>query len=366
MQAQEVRFQARPGHYTLGINGGWAYQQSDVRPTLDGFGFGLTLAKNLYLRPQAPLSFDIRGRFLYTQSYGLDHTATTGIENDEALNGSRNLDYTTDNGGPGFVYRNHRTDIAELGLEGVLTLNKLRERTGIVASLYGGINLDWYLTRTNQADTDGSSYAEAYEALSQDGTNRARINALKNDILDNSYETRASGFNSGGKVGLMPAVGLELGYHFTPRFYMGLGHKVTFAQTDLLDGNQWEDNNNVTANNDLYHYTSIHARWILERKRKMVPPIIDITSPSSCPHSTKSPNIVLRADIQHVNSSMDVTCRVNGRAVDFSFYNGDFVSDLYLEPGRNDVVITATNPAGQDEASCVIIYNNPEIDRPVD
>ena len=37
------------GWWTLGINGGWAYQQSDVPATIQGYGFGMTLAKKFIL-----------------------------------------------------------------------------------------------------------------------------------------------------------------------------------------------------------------------------------------------------------------------------------------------------------------------------
>ena len=107
------------GWWTLGINGGWAYQSSDVPTTYQGYGFGMTLAKNLYYQPGSPISFDARGRWLYSQSIGLDTKRATGLENNDALNGSREagegLDYTDPLGpnyipseGTGYVFQNNK------------------------------------------------------------------------------------------------------------------------------------------------------------------------------------------------------------------------------------------------------------------
>ena len=62
VSAQESTYKKKPGYWTLGLNGGFAYQQSDVPTRFDGFGLGLTLGKNLYYAPNAPFSFSARGR----------------------------------------------------------------------------------------------------------------------------------------------------------------------------------------------------------------------------------------------------------------------------------------------------------------
>ena len=72
----------------------------------------MTLAKNLYYQPGSPISFDARGRWLFSQSIGLDTKRSTGLENNDALNGSREivqgLDYTSPSG-PGYIFHNNKT-----------------------------------------------------------------------------------------------------------------------------------------------------------------------------------------------------------------------------------------------------------------
>ena len=100
-------------------------------------------------------SFDLRGRGLFTRSYGADAVRSYGLGKIEALNGGylASLNYDVDQTAPNdssFVYHNYRHSMGELGVEGVLTFNRLRERTGVVFALFGGIGLDFYRTRTDQ------------------------------------------------------------------------------------------------------------------------------------------------------------------------------------------------------------------------
>ena len=348
------------GYYTFGLNAGWAYQTSDVRVASGGYGFGATLAKNLYYRNNAIFAFDLRGRLLLARTYGLDPFRSYEIAANTALNGDRSLDYTTYpvnlEEPRGFVFQNHRTDIFELGLEGVLTFNRLRERTGFVLSLFGGIGADWYRAKIDQADANGDEYFEEYAALKDNiGESTAR-QELRDAILDGVYETNADGFaNNTGKIGLMPNLGVEIGYQLAPRFSIHLGHRVTFAGTDLLDGQRW-----AAPDNDIYHYTNFALRWIIQPKRDQpLAPVIEITTPITNPYTTNNPNDgVVRANIRNINSAADVTCMVNGRDVRFDYRDQRFSTDFPLRPGRNDVIITATNRVGTARKEVVIYYED--------
>lgn len=345
------------GYYTIGLNGGWSYQTSDIRSTSDGFGLGLTLGRSLYYQPNAPLALDIRGRFLYARQYGLDPFRSFSINENPTLNGEEALDYSSYpanfNEPQGFVFQNHRTDVGELSLEAVLTLNQLRERTGFIAALYGGVGIDWYLTRMDQADFDGQEYYEAYSQLNTSDSRRAILDALQTDVLNGDYETRADGFSSSGRLSIMPSVGIELGYELTPYFAVLAGHRLTFATNDLLDGHQWKD-----PGNDLYHYTSLGLQWKIPagNQQKLENPVITLLEPERTPVSTNQINSYLRARIQHVNNTADITCTLNNRPVNFSFYNEVLSTSLRLDAGRNEVIITATNAKGTARKLVVILY----------
>ncbi|MFN7119155.1 MAG: hypothetical protein ACK4TA_20320, partial [Saprospiraceae bacterium] len=365
-QAQQSTSTLTPGYWTFGINGGWAYQSSDIKAQFNGFGLGATLGKNLYYRPGAPLAFDLRGRLLFTQQYGLDALRSYNITNNTAVNGSRDLNYLTypnELQEPrGFIFANHKTTTAELALEGLLTLNQLRERTGVHVGLFGGIGLDWFRAKTDQADFSGKEYFEGYASL-KDNQPTSLIRRELQNILDGDYETIADGNNTGGSVKFMPSLGIELGYQITPKFLVYGGHRTTFSGTDALDGQPYEN-----LRNDLYHYTNFGLRWTIDPQndeplaRK---PEIDIIAPFGSPYTTNSAVVTVIADIRHVNSAADVECLVNGRSVPFDYKNGRFSVNANLNMGNNDVIIIARNEAGQARRNVIIAYKNQIIDQPI-
>lgn len=357
----------RRGWTTFGIDGGWAYQSSDVRTTFEGWGAGMTLGKNLFYRPGGALSFDIRGRALFTRSYGRDWQPVFDIQNNEALNGSYkpSIDYLLDKSSPldsSFVFANHRTGMGELGVEGVLTFNRLRERTGIVFSLFGGVGVDLYRTRIDQAN----EFGEIYDYLSVNRSNgKANTLAALDQLRDGKYETRADGStNAGLRAGIMPGAGFELGYQLTRRFVFGVGHKTTFSRTDVLDGQRWYDNG--IAQNDWAHYTNFFMRWDLVRRERnrYRAPEINFTEPNRTPYIADDQSYFIRADIKNVNYSADIRCYLNGEMRAFDFRNGKLGSSIRLEPGRNEFRIEASNPAGRDAETVVIMWEDRRLPPP--
>ncbi|MBX2870563.1 MAG: hypothetical protein KTR30_00630 [Saprospiraceae bacterium] len=354
------------GYYTFGLNAGLSYQSSDVQALPEGFGLGATLGKNLYYKPGAPVSFDLRGRLLYAQQLGLDATRSFDISSNSVLNGSQNLDYVTypANLGEsqGFVFQNHKTDVLELGLEGVLTLNRLREKTGVVASIYGGLGIDWFRTTIDQTDANGNAYYSQYAGLDQQKSKASLRTELKEVILDGNYESLADGFdNDGGAIGIMPSLGLELGYELTPTFSIHAGHRFTFSGNDIMDGHQWAD-----PNNDIYHYTNFALRWKIRPKEStLVAPLIDIITPNTLPFTSPVINGLVRARIRHVQSTADVRCTINGREQSFTFNRGNFSKPFRLDNGANEVIITATNSVGTAQEKLIIYYEEPVTPDPV-
>lgn len=356
LSAQQSSTTFTPGYWTFGINGGWAYQSSDVKARFNGFGLGATLGKNLYYKPGAPLAFDLRGRFLYTQQYGLDGLRSYDLEKNTALNGTGALNYLNYPANlqepRGFVFANHETTTAELALEGLFTFNRLRERTGVHLGLYGGIGLNWYRAEIDQADALGSEYFEDYANLNDNKSISAVRNDLRN-ILDGTYETLADGNVDDGSIKFMPSLGFELGYQLSPNFLLYCGHRLTFSGTDALDGQRFED-----PNNDLYHYTNLGLRWTIQPKEeKALSPVIDIILPLGSPYTTNSPTGLVIANIRHINSAADVDCIINGRSVGFSFDKERFSLDTPLKSGSNEVTIIARNAVGQDRKSLILVYN---------
>lgn len=348
--------QAQRGDYVLGINAGFAYQSSDIRAAGNGGGFGLTIGRTMVAGPNSPILLDLRGRLLYARTFGLDPFRSFSIENNRALNGTRELDYTsypTALEEPrGFVFQNHRTTHGELGLEAVFTLEELRRKTGFIVSLFGGAGLNGYHVKIDQANASGEAYYAGYASLNDSRPADAILRDLRDVILDGTYESNADGFDGLPKFRIMPNVGVELGLQLGKAFSVHAGHRVTFSGTDLLDGHQWS-----SSDKDIYHYTSFGMAWrfrVPERPR-ILPPVIELTAPLSRPHYTRDPNGVVRAQIRNVRSAADINCTVNGRDVPFRFSGEQFILDLPLYPGSNEVVIVARNQAGTARGDAIIV-----------
>jgi len=354
------------GDYTFGFNGGVAYQQSDVATNLSGLGFGLTYGKNLIYAPHSPFSLDVRSRFQISQSFGADIRPSLGIANNEALNGEKTLDYTREPG-ENLVYANHKTNHAEVGMEGVLTLNGLREATGVGISFTGGVGLDWYQTKIDQRNANGL-YADGYNQVDAGGTRPFNLSQLKT-IRDGEYETLADGFGRAGKFGIMPSLGVELDYDLTNNLALGVGHRMTFSGTDLLDGQQWTNANTLTGNNDVLHYTSLGLKYRFNQKntqKKNRQPTIELIEPYGSGLSTTKAVVPIEAIINRVNNPFDVYLTVNGTEQRFNFNNNKLVGQIRLKRGENRIVITANNAAGTAKKTIFLTYkrelvNNPEV-----
>ncbi len=347
---------AKRGDYTFGLNAGFAYQSSDIRSGGNGGGFGLTLGRTVLAGAYAPISVDLRGRLLYARTFGLDPFRSFQIENNKALNGARELNYVNYplnlDVPRGFVFQNHRTTHGELALEAVFTLEELRRKTGFIASVFGGIGIDGYHVKIDQANASGQPYYNPYVQLNENRPVSAILRDLRGSILDGKYETNADGFDGLPKFGLMPSVGVELGFHLTRSLSLHAGHRLTFAGTDLLDGHQW-----ASQDKDMYHYTNFGFtyRFRPPARPAVLPPVIEITAPLSRPHYTRDPNGAVLALVRNVRNAGEVTCMVNGRATPFRLNGEQLVLDFPLQQGSNNVVITARNRAGSARADAVII-----------
>jgi len=355
----------QPGWYTIAINGGLSYQQSDVPVRLRGGGIGVTLAKNLVHMPKGGLDFDLRGRLNYSHSFGLDTRRNFDIANNPAVNGNQLWDYRTYpaelNEPEGFIFNNHRTQMAELGIEGVFTLSRLRERTGVVVSGYGGIGLDWYRVQTNQGQLDRSrDYKAEYAAIDTELSKSAIRNTLRWDILDRKHESLAQGFEErpNGRLGFMPYWGVELGYNLSKRWGIGLGHKVTYSGVNHLDGLVVAD-----SRNDIHHYSYAQV-WYRFNDKEEEPPIINIIDPAASPYLTRNPYKLMLAEVINIRRKSQVFITHNGLAIPFDYKNGNLSMDLLLEDGINTIVITAENSAGKAQAEQIIILEEPEYEDP--
>ena len=364
----------------LGLNAGASWLQSDVKMKKLGGGGGFTLGQMYYQNDKCALDFGWRFRYLNAVTYGQDSKKSNGIAYNTALNGAADttLNYYS-NGG--FVYQNYKTTLNELSLELVVGANQLRNKTKVYPYIFGGVGLTKAVAKTNQLNANNVRYN--YMSVDSLGTaSSSDIASSLNNIYDGSYETSAEGSKS-PQWKFMPSFGVGLGYQFTPVFSMGLEHKITWALNDVLDGQQWANDNSKSASNDKYHYSSIWLKFSFGRSTHVSSvtnnniitdtntntytpaadkPTVVITNPGVSSFTSTSQSYTVKATIKNVNSKSDIGLVYNGVSNTNFTYDATskvFTFPLMLLNGSNTFMITATNANGSTTGNVTVIFESP-------
>jgi len=237
-------FPAKPrNQWELGIKGGLSTVSGDVRARIPSGGFGIHIRKALgYV-------FSLRLEGDWLNARGLNFSGSNGWKRNPVLGDIYRLAV------PGTVYReetifyNYKTNIEELGLHGVVTLNNIRfhkSKTGINFYGFGGIAGMAYATKYNALSASGQPYDYSGIASANYSNRKDALKALK-DLLDDSYETQAERDPLQPKLGNRPfkvafVVGAGMQFKLNNRFNIAVEDKFTAPKTDLLDGQQWQEN----------------------------------------------------------------------------------------------------------------------------
>ena len=248
ISSQFVKYKDDSG-WNLGFNIGGTWQENEpylinndtslTQPftTIRG---GFTFGKAIYEKEGKFFSFDLRFRYLRGINYGWVHVRDSVVVPTSFLSTEKVE-----------VFKNYKMDLREYTLEGVLTLNKLREETGFLLYGFGGIGFVDYRIR---ADYLNGSAPYNYSSLENYTNERKTAREIKK-ISDLDFETSIQGT----QVRFMPSLGLGIGYQFTPHFSMGLEHKITYALSNDINNSGIEYDNR----NDRYHYTAIKMNFDL-------------------------------------------------------------------------------------------------------
>ncbi len=366
-QAQYINYEDDNG-WNLGFNLGGTWQEpKDQLVPYAGFSGGFTFGKSIYEKEGRFLAFDLRFRYLRGKSYGWKTTMDSlSIENQQL-----GIDTTI------MGFDNYKLDLNEYTLEGVLTLNRLRERTGIILYGFGGVGLTDYRVKSDFIN-NGEVYD--YSTVNTNQSDKQIADDLKDNFNDFDFETDTYG--EGSQLKFMPSLGVGLGYQITEHFSAGLEHKITFPLHDRIDVE-------TTGPNDRYHYTAFVMRWNLYSRYRetytvdpeptdptvytnptpdpvtttVVPtgnkPLVNIVNPAVNNHVTHNNTFVIKANIYYVENSSKVKFKQNGyQTTNFTFNpsTNQFVANVTLQPGNNIFEIVGTNDFGSDQDSKIVIY----------
>ncbi|MCH2045745.1 MAG: hypothetical protein MK212_16630, partial [Saprospiraceae bacterium] len=378
---------SRAGNWFLGLNAGGAWNQSDVCIEPGG-GLGFYVGKNIWYSPA--ISLDLRGRYLWTQTHGQNGERSF-------LNGADSLTFTNrlmrgeiadpnnynlfDPNNPlrnysstGFVYHNYKTNFHNLSLE--LRAN-IEAVYPVWLSFYAGADLGIYRSKTNQFGEDLFGTATTYNSLYEGLDPNLSESDAKFDIWagsDDTYETFSAGDDK-WSAGFMPSVGWELGYWFTPRLALGIGHRATFTLRDDFEGVEIAQPKGIKT--DIHHYGGLFFSWRVQGATEKpepepviisLPPVVEFTQPSSSGTTVATSTTTVMATVQNVTDKNSVLFTINGTPTRNFSYNPNtdvFQATVTLQQGSNTLIVTGSNKDGRASDETVINYQEIKCDAPI-
>lgn len=372
--SQKVDYE-RDTKWNIGFNMGATWQDSDIKLRTPGFGYGFTFGRSIYERPNSFFGVDLRFRYLRGTTYGMDPNRLTLDSNDTFYNQPEH-NYVDS---LGYTYLNNSTDLHDYSLEMVINFHKLREQTGILLHVFGGIGITDYQSKTNLLDKNGNLYN--YSGLDTSGT---MVSQAQLDLMDGDYESNAYTHN-GRQIKVMPSLGFGIGYQVGPSFSIGLEHRTTFTLNDVFEGYAAPGSEfvNLKSGNDLYHYTGINFRWnILKGKYKEPAPVTTttpVTNYDPCDKPTvriinptqneafETKYISVSSKVTGVKSNNDVIVKVNSKSVQtqYSASTELVTANVTLANGNNKIEVIATNSCGSTVKTVNVKYEEKLCLKPV-
>jgi outer membrane protein OmpA-like peptidoglycan-associated protein len=281
-------YPAKPrNQWELGIKAGVLTVSGDVPSVFPTFGFGAHVRKSLgYI-------FSLRLEYINGVAKGLHWLEARNYQKNPAwfrngydgismysgpsVAGSNNTDLYIHNG-VDKVYYNYKTNVQDLSLQGIVTLNNVRfhkQKTGAVIYGIAGVGASVYETKVDALGSNGARYN--FNSINS-GThpNRKDVTKALKNLLDGTYETLAD--NHGprrpklfGKT-LKPSgtIGAGVAIKLGKRINLAIEDRHTFIKDDLLDGQRWQEhatgNAVMTRDFDSYNMLSVGLNFNLGAK----------------------------------------------------------------------------------------------------
>jgi outer membrane protein OmpA-like peptidoglycan-associated protein len=275
-------FPAKPrNEWEIGVKGGYTNGVTDVPnwgPT-GGFGFNVRKAIGYIFSVRAEYDWlRLRGLgYQYSQSYGRNPSLTQA-----------NLFPPDINGNYAPIFYNYRSTIHELSLQGVFNFNNIRfhkAKTGLSIYLFGGPGLATYSTLYKQDDSYLAGYANVIaEYPQEDHSHKKEIRSALKSVLTGNWNHIAERPSTGGTLGAAPltvvaVAGIGMEFKLSSKVNIAIEDKFTFTASDLIDGQQWQNNYTPgafqsiaqTRAADSYNFASVGINYNIFGKHAVEP-----------------------------------------------------------------------------------------------
>lgn len=245
--ANNYPYPAKPrNQWEIGLQAGAFGISGDVRNRFPGIGVALHARKALgYV-------FSLRGQVGFGTTKGLNFQPSSQWSKNTAWNSTG---YTAGTQ----VFYNYKTNVYDLSLQGVVTLSNIRfhkAKSSFNVYAFAGLGGMIYDTKIDALDGstpyDFSSVVAKYSSTGYRYKDRKDIRKDLKDILDGDYETQGETDNGQPKVFDKPFrfignVGAGVQFKLSKKLSLAIEDKLTITKTDLLDGQQWQENGVATT-----------------------------------------------------------------------------------------------------------------------
>lgn len=285
----------------LGIAGGLGSISGDVK-SVGGFGTSLFVRHNISYILSARYEFGFYRS--WGQNYELRSLGGPALRNNTSVYPNevyRNAKYNE--AGVTSAFDNYKTDILDLqasllvNLTNIMMMHRKQHRFNLYAHVGGGVMN--YKTWVDALDGNGLPYQ--YETIAAgiperqaDSDRGAQIapgerRDVRKYLYDNVYGSRPRGrdyesvgeghknekniFDRVSNFVMSGGLGVEALVGKKERVSVGLEHRVTFTNDDLLDGVRWSEQGDLTRDDDTYHYVSARLSFFLGKKDKRAIPM---------------------------------------------------------------------------------------------
>lgn len=185
------------------------------------------------------------------------------------------------------VFYNYKTEVHDLSLEGIFTLNNIRfhkSKTGVNLYALAGVGGMIYNTNVNALNDRGATITNPFDpALRyasfntvQSGNNKTRKDTRDAIGLDDTYETKAE--NQGNRTSRLFGstfrtvghIGAGIAFKLNNRFNIAIEDRLSITKDDLIDGQRWQENQfgapSLTRDFDSYNHLTIGLNMNLGSK----------------------------------------------------------------------------------------------------
>ena len=258
--ANNYPYPAKPrNQWEIGLQVGAFSISGDVRNRFPGFGAALHARKALgYV-------FSLRGQLGFGTTKGLNFKPSTSYSKNSAWDA-----YPAN--AP--VFYNYKTNIFDLSLQGVVTLTNIRfhkAKSSFNLYAFAGLGGMIYNTKIDALDgntpytADFAAIVARYQGNNFDYKDRKDIRKDLKDVLDGDYETEAEKDNGQPELFDHPFrpifnFGAGMQFKLSKKLSLAIEDKMTIPKTDLLDGQQWQENGTnpaQTRDYDNYNFLSV-------------------------------------------------------------------------------------------------------------